>query len=239
MSDCPPFTPSSTDPAQIHEQLMELYMNGVKRPDVKVSIAEDVTLDSNSHVPVAVLQAKYQKLQDGGFIAAVAASGLNPTTSVEDQIQADRKFVVALHSEFCHYYSRWTYALDRWLLAVTGNASQATTQQGNALLTDIRTLNVRCIYVIEFANYMAQQRIPPAQADAKSIQALNASLNVKLQRLQTANDKFKHEKAAVITQRELVNYTASKNATTMTQIVGWATTNVVALGLIGAVYVYL
>jgi len=239
MSDCPTFTPSSTDPAQIHNDLMETYMNGVRRPDVKYGVAEDTTLDSNSHVPVAVLQAKYQKLQDGGFLPHTLPSGKNSTTAVEDNLRKDRAFTAALRAEFCHYYSRFGYAYDRFIMAVTGNASQASMSQGNALLSDLKTLNARTIYVIEFADYVAQKRIPPAQADAQSIQTLNASLNVKLVRLRAANDKFKHEKAIVMTQREMVKYTATKNAQSMQTLSFWIGANVVALGAIGAAYAFM
>jgi hypothetical protein len=239
MTDCGAFSPSSTKPDDIHNQLLESYKDSVKRPSVQFQIAEDATLDSNSHVPVAQLQAKYQLLQDGGFVSSSAPSGLVTTTNVESQIQLDRNFVIALHNEFCHYYSRFVYALDRFIYAVTGNTAAVTTQAIAGLLNDVRTLNVRCIYIIEFSNYVAQKRIPPAQADAKSIQDLNAALNGKLQRLQNANEKFKDDRAIVTTQQEMVRYTASKNAATMGTITGWITTNVLAVIGIGAAYFFL
>jgi len=235
---CPPFTPSSTDPVQIHNELLESYKNGVKRPGIKYSVVEDVTLDSNSHVPVAALQAKYKALQDAGYIGSDTGTGPNPTAVVEDGIKKEREFMAALEPEFCHYYSRFRFALDRFLLAVTGNAATVTTPQVNAMLTDVQTLNVRSIFMNEFQSYFAQKRIPPAQADAQSIQELNGVLNDRLTRLRNAHQKFKDDRATVVAQREMVRYTASKNAGTMSTIGFWLGANVLAVCAIGAAYVY-
>jgi hypothetical protein len=90
--------------------------------------------------------------------------------------------------------------------------------------------------LVEFANYVAQKRIPSAQADANSIAALNASLNAKLAELKNADKRFGQEKATVITQREMVRYTASKNAETSNRLMMWSLANVVALGFIGGMY---
>lgn len=236
---CPPFAPPSTDPVKIHNALLESYMDGTKRPDIKYSIAKDVTLDSNGHVPVAALQSKFKELQDAGFISSDRAAGQHHVSTVEDDIRKDRAFLAALEPEFCHYDSRFRFALERFLLAVTGNgASQMTTAQVNQMLSQVQTLNVRSIFINEFQSYFAQKRIPPAQADAKSIQEMNGVLNERLLRLRNAYTKFKDEKAIVVAQREMVRYTASKNAGTMSTVGMWVGANVLALCAIGAAYVY-
>jgi len=238
MADCGTFTPPSTDPTAVKNALLDPYKNNVARPTVKFNVAEDVTLDSDNHVPASALQSKFAALQSGGFLSATPASGLNSTTTVEDRIKKDREFVAALHAEFCFYYTRWVYALNQWITAATSsNAATASAQQTTDMLATLRTLNVRCIYMIEFSSYVAQQRIPPAQADASSIAALNEALNAKLISLTAANKRFSDDKAIVTTQREMVRYTASKNATTVSSIIFWVGTNVVALGLIGYMYV--
>lgn len=241
MADCGTFTPSSTVKATILDELKEPYVNAQKRQSVKYNVAEDTTLDADRHVPTAVLQAKYAALQAAGYISAPLASGLVRADTVEAGIVKDRAFVVALHAEFCFYYTRWVYALDQWITAVTGNSvvgnllGIGSTDAAN-MLEALNTLNKRCIYLIEFANYAAQQRIPRAQEDASSIAALNATLNTKLDSLKIANAKFDNDKATVITQQEMVRYTASKNAESLNSIMFWGVGNVIALGAIGYMY---
>jgi hypothetical protein len=235
MADCGTFTPSSTVKATILNELKEPYVNANKRPDVKYNVAEDPTLNADRHVPTAVLQAKYAALQAAGHISAPLASGLVRADTVEAGIVKDRAFVVALHAEFCFYYTRWVYALDQWISAVTGGSTQSSTDTSN-MLDALNTLNKRCIFLIEFANYAAQQRIPRAQEDATSIATLNATLNTKLDSLRIANAKFDNDKATVITQQEMVRYTASKNAETARSMMFWGIGNVLALGAIGYMY---
>jgi len=104
------------------------------------------------------------------------------------------------------------------------------------MLTTLKTLNVRVIYVIEFTNFVTQLRVPPAQGDASSIKALNDHFNAKIKELQAAKGLLDKENAAVVTQKEMVRYTADKNSATMQTVLFWGAANVLALGAIGAVY---
>ena len=235
MADCGTFTPSSTTKTVVLNELKEPYVNAIKRPSVKYNVAEDTILDANQHVPTATLLSKYTALQTAGHISATPASGLVANSTVEAGITKDRAFVVALHAEFCFYYVRWVYALNAWVTAVTGGSTVSASDTAD-MLEALNTLNKRCIFLIEFANYAAQKRIPPAQADATSIAALNSALNSKLGYLQNANKRFDNDKATVITQQEMVRYTASKNAATSSSLLMWSVANVVALGAIGAMY---
>jgi hypothetical protein len=191
-------------------------------------------LDANGHVATATLQAKYTELQNAGHISSTLPAGVVSNATVETNITKDRAFVTALRAEFCFYYNRWRWALNAWVTMVTSASFNAT--DANELLSDLRALNLRCIFLVEFANFAAQQRIPPVQADASSISALNTELNSKLTELERANKRFSQDKATVITQREMVRYTASKNAATSTNVMMWSIANVVALGAIGAMY---
>jgi hypothetical protein len=47
---------------------------------------------------------------------------------------------------------------------------------------------------------------------------------------------LKQDNAIVAVQREMVNYTATKNSATATSVIMWGLANVVALGAIGYVY---
>lgn len=231
----PPFTfaQTATGPSR-RDALLENYKSVTNPRNVTYQVAVDTILDTNGHVPTAQLQAKYTALQDAGHISATLPVGVVSNTTVETNITKDRAFVTALRAEFCFYYNRWRWALDAWVTMVTSN--WFTTTDANDLLNDLRTLNLRCIFLVEFANFVAQKRIPPVQADADSIASLNTALNSKLDELTLANNRFSQEKATVITQREMVRYTASKNAATSTNVMMWSVANVVALGAIGAMY---
>jgi len=236
MSFCdPPFSFALTagGPTR-HDALLENYKNGTNTRNVQYQIAMDPILDGNSHVPAAVLQSKYTELQNSGFLSSALPSGVVSNDTVETGITKDRAFVTALRTEFCFYYNRWRWALNQWVTAVTSPG--AVPSDANELLADLRTLNLRCIFLVEFANYVAQKRIPSAQADSNSIATLNASLNARLAELQIADKRFSQDKATVTTQREMVRYTASKNAETSNRLMMWSLANLVALGFIGSMY---
>jgi hypothetical protein len=193
------------------------------------------SLDSTGHIPVANLQARYATLKTAGVFSNSMAPGQLPTGAVETQIANDRKLMVSLEEEYCWYYSRYAYALKNWIGYATSRDSSQSSLATSALPT-VQTLNMRCIFIVEFMNYVTQLRIPPAQQDATSVATTNAALNAKLQSLQQAKTLFDQNNAQVVTQREMVRYTAEKNSTTMMSVVMWGIANVVALGAIGAVY---
>ena len=229
MADCPQYNPGLATGQQLRDGLLATYSS---------TVVSDVDLDATSHIPTSELSSKYSQLRSSGYLSPDLPQGLITKVTIEDQIKKDRELMKTLHAEFCHYYPRWSFALDKFISYATSR-EQTDIQQANDLLVILKTLNIRCIYVIELMNYVTELRIPPAQRDAASIRALNSGLNPKLQRLQVANKLFQDKKATVITQREMVRYTETKNAANMRTVMFWAGANVMALGAIGAVYTML
>jgi len=97
-------------------------------------------------------------------------------------------------------------------------------------------LNQRVNFILEMTNYLAQQRVPVATAEAATINSANADINEKLRKLQGTHAMLKQDNAIVAVQREMVNYTATKNSSAATSVIMWGLANVVALGAIGYVY---
>lgn len=226
---CPVYTPTSTKLGDINSDLLAIYSG-------PMAVMTDVAnTDSTGHIPVATLQARYATLKTAGIFSNAMAPGQLATGALETQIANDRKLMVSLQEEYCWYYSRYAYALKNWIGYATSRDSSQSALAASTLPT-VQTLNMRCIFIVEFMNYVTQLRIPPAQQDAASIATANASLNTKLQSLQQAKSLFDQNNAQVITQREMVRYTAEKNTSMMSSVVMWGAINVIALGAIGAVY---
>jgi hypothetical protein len=75
-----------------------------------------------------------------------------------------------------------------------------------------------------------------ATAEAATINSANADINAKLKKLQGTHALLKQDNAIVAVQREMVNYTATKNSAAATSVIMWAGANVLALAAIGYVY---
>jgi len=198
-----------------------------------MAVMRDVTLDpASGHVNTSDLASRYSQLST---VLKELTPADNGTPAVQVQIRRDADLRASLEAEYCFYYGRYQWTLTRWLeLATNRNAYQST--QATDMLTVLKTLNIRVIFIIEFMNYVAQQRAMDAKGDTASIQALNTTFNNEYATLQAIQKKLNQENAIVTTQKEMVRYTATKNSATMSTVLFWGVANVIALGAIGAVY---
>jgi len=214
-----------------HDQLLAIY----SRPGVLSDVMADAGPDSTGHFPVSALQQRMNDMIAAGTLPAVLPPGQISQGDIEAQIAKDKTLFTNLQSEFCFYQSRYQYALGQFISLATSRV-QADNAAARQALTDSITLNQRVNFILEMTNYLAQQRAPVASAEAATINSANEDINQKLQKLQNTYALLKQDNAIVAVQREMVNYTASKNSAASSSIVMWSIANIVALGAIGYVY---
>ena len=104
------------------------------------------------------------------------------------------------------------------------------------MLNNTKLLNIRVNSVLEVMNHLAQARAPVTNENKNMINQYNQSILDKLKKAQNMYDLLKRDNAMILTQREMVRYTAEKNNYTLNQIAVWTALNVIALGTIFYVY---
>jgi hypothetical protein len=237
MPDCPVYTAPSVDFNATQSDLLSIFKG-------QMAVMRDVQLQPSGHVSAADLQSKYNEIKDKISLTPMILSGSGtyqlpagsmPNKDLDTKIYNDGLLLQSLQDEYCFYNSRYAYALDKFFQYATSNDSSQSNLAATMLSTT-KTLNVRTTFIMEFMNYVTQLRIPPAQGDARSIDTLNTKFNTKIQELMSTKALLDKENAMVVTQKEMVRYTADKNSATMKTVLFWGAANVLALGAIGAVY---
>ena len=214
-----------------HDQLLAIY----SQTGVMSDVLADAGPDATGHFRVAVLQQRMNDMINAGTLPAVLPPGTISQGDIEAQIAKDKAMFDSLQAEFCWYQSRYQYALNQFITLATSRV-QTDNAAARQALNDAVTLNQRVNFILEMTNYLAQQRAPVATAESATITQSNATINAKLQALQNTYNLLKRDNAAVAVQREMVNYTASKNKANATSVLIWGAINVVAVGAIAYVY---
>jgi hypothetical protein len=214
-----------------HDQLLAIYSpNGVLS-----DVLADAGPDSTGHFPIAALQQRLNDMVSAGTLPAVLPPGTISQGDIEAQIVKDQALFKSLEKEYCFYQSRYQYAFREFTTLATSRV-QTDNAAARQALNDSVILNQRVNFILEMTNYLAQQRAPVASAESATINSANASINAKLQALQKTYNLLKQDNAIVAVQREMVNYTNSKNQTTAGTVTMWVAINILALGAIGYVY---
>ena len=231
---CPAYTP--TNVLAPTEELLAVYRSTATptatNPNLAVLSDNPVIDPASGHVATSDLSNRYAAIQ---AVLPTLTTANNGTPAVQQQIEKDAALMTSLRAEYCFYYGRYKWALEKWLaMATNRNASQVP--ETATLLGTLKTLNTRVIFIIEFMNYVAQTRATTAKDDAAAIAALNTTFNDEYASLQAVQTQLSKGNAIVETQKEMVRYTATKNSATMSTVLFWGVANVIALGAIGAVY---
>jgi hypothetical protein len=217
-----------------HDQLLAIYST----KGVLSDVLADAGPDKTGHFPVAALQQRMNDMINAGTLPAVLPPGSISQGDIEAQIEKDKALFKSLESEFCFYQSRYQYALNQFVTLATSRV-QTDNAAARQALSDSVTLNQRVNFILEMTNYLAQQRAPVASAESATINSANAEINAKLQALQSTYNLLKRDNAIVAVQREMVNYTNTKNQSAAGTVTMWIIGNVLALGAIGGIYAFL
>jgi hypothetical protein len=210
--------------------LMTMYRNGV---------ASDILVpdESTGRVPVAQLQSHVQNLQGSGVLKprpTILVAGKSET-DMSKLLAQDTELFNGLREEYCYYEQRYRYALKIFLQKATSREG-GDNNAARAMLNNTKLLNVRVNSVLEVMNYLAQARAPVTNENKDRINEYNQSILDKLKKAQNMYNLLKRDNAMIVTQREMVRYTAEKNNYTTNKITLWASLNLIALATIFYVY---
>ena len=166
-------------------------------------------------------------------IANLKSNGVIPTltkTNTDMFFQNQTNLINNIKSEYCFYYSRYSYILPRLLKAV-GDMNEAN---ANAYGDIIQMLNTKMTDLIQLINGIA---IELKATDVKNVMGdLNAEMKQSQNKLMEQKKIISSGNTSAKLHKEMVKYTQEKSRYTDNLLKVYSVLNIVALGLL--VYVY-
>ena len=211
-------------------ELMMLYKDGVSSDRL---LPEAGT----GRIPIGALQAHVNALTAAGIIKArpTQAVGKETETNMRRLVDNDAAMYASLQNEYCFYEQRYKFAFKEFLKLATSR-NPADNREAEVMLMNAKRLNLRLNSVLEVMNYLAAARVPTVESNKADINARNAAINEKLERVRKGYGVLNRDNAAILAQKEMVRYTEEKNAYNANMVAVWAAANVLALSVIFYVY---
>jgi hypothetical protein len=163
------------------------------------------------------------------------------TRMLNDLPQTEVQTFNDLKNEFCHFYSRYQYALDQLftsLSATSGKAKVTDTDRRaiNLYLGKAKEFNVRLNDLVQISNYLAAKRVQDASKQSSEVNALNESISTVFTSLQKQAEILNKEHSEAELRQRMVEYTQEKNKSTNNLLQLYGVLNIVAIGLL--LYIY-
>ena len=167
-------------------------------------------------------------------------SGVIPTltvTNTDTFFENQRKLLADIQSEYCFYYSRYSYSL-RKLLKVIGDgySNRADTYTVNAYLNYTRILNRKMNDLIQITNGITEELIITSGIMQKEVMEYDKEMKDMQTKLAEQNKIISSTEAVARLNKEMVKYTEQKSVYTDNLLKMYSVFNIVAFGLL--VYVY-
>lgn len=163
------------------------------------------------------------------------------TRILNDLPQTEIQTFNDLKTEFCHFYSRYQYALDQLftsLSATSGKAKVTDTERQaiNMYLGKAKEFNIKLNDLVQISNYLAARRVQDASKQSSEVNALNQSISSVFTSLQKQAEILNKEHGEADLRQRMVEYTQEKNRSTNNLLQLYGVLNIVAIGLL--LYIY-
>ncbi len=160
---------------------------------------------------------------------------------LNDLPQTETQTFQDLKNEFCHYYSRYRYALDQLfnkLSSTSGKASVSDSdkQQINRYLGKAKDFNIKLNDLVQISNFLASKRVQDASQQSADVNALNENINSVFNSLKRQSDILNKEHGEAELRQRMVEYSQEKNRPTNNLLQLYGVLNIVAIGLL--LYIY-
>ena len=223
-----------------------------------ITTLTDAELDkpyTNGNVP-GVLPLSISKVQKGQLpandlnmlVSNLKRSGVIPTLTSDTELflKKQTELIGNLKTEYCYYYSRYKYALDKLFKSISENnvSKCENTLQPNSdsqmkimvymFKTDI--LNIKMNVLIQIISSITDESLKSSTAMENDIKDFDKNIKETQLKLLEQNKIISSNQAITKLNKEMVKYTEEKGRYTDNLLKMYSVLNVVVLGLL--VYVY-
>lgn len=176
------------------------------------------------------------------IVNSLKSSGIIPTptpTNAEVFISKQKSIIANVQSEYCFYYSRYKYSLEKLLNAIRQGYitnSQENQRLVQKYLQSTQTLNKKLNDLTQIVNGVTNEMLTKNTDLETEIQNLDRQIKEQQKKLAEQNKIISSSEAVTKLNKEMVKYTEEKARYTDNLLKMYSVLNVVALGLL--IYVY-
>lgn len=157
-------------------------------------------------------------------LTSLDASGLAAFRSSETA------FMTSINEEYCHYYIRYTYALDRLFTALA--AATPVQSDINNYLEKSKVLNRKLNDLTLIVSAIASRRNQDASGNNSAIRTLNSQISSYEAQLNAQRDILNREGGSADLYKEMMRYTEEKARATNNMLSLYTFLNVFAIGML-------
>jgi hypothetical protein len=160
---------------------------------------------------------------------------LNGLGQKEDLLMVDMK------REFCYYYTRYKYSLNKLFDSIvsTSTGSTLTDAQKNDIqnkLDKAKNFNQKLNDLVQINNFIAKKRAEEMGTQNQNINALNTEITTTFNKLQSNNALLKREDAVAELRKRMTEFSQEKNLSANNLLALYGFLNLVSSGLLFYIY---
>jgi hypothetical protein len=223
--------PSQT--ALTDNELNQTYGNGTTTGLLPASSPGASDRDSNGILSASTLNTIISGYKNKGIIPTATATNTDAYTKNQATLLQN------IQSEYCFYYSRYKYALEKLLGAIRQSYSNNTSDNQSIIqkyLKATQILNQKVNDFVQIVSAVTADMLSSTTTLQNEISALNAQMKTQQDRLEKQNEVISSSQAVTKLNKEMIKYTEEKARYTDNLLKLYSVMNIVALGLL--VYVY-
>jgi hypothetical protein len=189
--------------------------------------------ESNGMLKSTTVNTIVAKLKDSGVIP------MPKPTNTDLFFQKQKELLTNIRAEYCFYYSRYKYSLEKLFNAIRQGYLTNTGESQAAVkkyLASTQALNRKVNDLIQILNGVNIELLQASTVMEKEIKSFDEEIKTLQVKLQEQNKIISSSEAATKLNKEMVKYTEEKARYTDNLLKMYSVLNVVALGLL--IYVY-
>jgi hypothetical protein len=177
-----------------------------------------------------------------GIIVTLKNSGIIPspdTKNVEVFLNKQKELIKNTQDEYCFYYSRYRYVLEKLLSVIRQGYMNNTADTQRAVqkyLVLTQGLNQKLNDLVQITNGVSEEMLKSNTGLEQQIKAFDQKIKEQQQKLLEQNKIIMSNDAVTKLNKQMVKYTEEKGRYTDNLLKVYSVLNVVALGLL--VYIY-
>lgn len=223
------------------EDLVAPFSNGVADVQLKTDDNGIILPDKmNNYIQTLVTSKRLPVSPALGNVISATASSSGDFNSVTEYAAKMKVFVESLRAEFCHYDSRYKYAMNQWVTLVTDASYKKDSTVANADIQKYATISTQLNYklnlLVQLTRAVSNYQYSESKEKQKDIELLNKQFNSRYAATQSQMAKITDLTSTEDLRKRMVGYTQEKARATDNLLSLYAFLNVVALGVL--VYVY-
>lgn len=174
-------------------------------------------------------------------LSKVASNTHNAQDLLNASAQKDKATLDGMSTEYCYYYVRYKYTLDKLFTAVVATSAKSSVSDSDkgtitVFLTSAKTLNGKLNDLIQIMNYIAIQRAAEMGSENNTVNTLNENIKNSFSTIKAHADMLKKENSLVELRERMVEYTQEKNRSANSLLGLYGFLNLVAIGLLIHIY---